>query len=190
MAEARKEAGLTLAEVAGAKLSRTAIHLVEKGATRPSMETLTQIAHQTHKPLSFFLHSAEAPSGFAERLQLQKAGRRLAKVLAAGDPTREPSVQAKVHMVLGQIEEWSGNLERADEHFETAIRILAEVGEPERLRDAHMSYAELLDTRQAVTRSAHHWKIAADIGKLVALGLDWIPANSDSEKRRASTRST
>jgi transcriptional regulator with XRE-family HTH domain len=188
VAEARKDAGLTLAEVAGSKLSRTAIHLVEKGVTRPSMDTLTHIARQTHKPLSFFLHSAEVPSGFADRGQLQKAARRLATVLAAREETREPSAQAKVHMVLGQIEEWCGNVERADQHFESAIRILSKFGQPDLVRDAHMNYAELLETRQAITRAAHHWKVAADIGKLMALGLDWIPAGSESAKQRAADR--
>jgi transcriptional regulator with XRE-family HTH domain len=52
VADARKEAGLTLAEVARGKVSRTAIHLIEKGRALPSMETLEHIAEQTHKPLS------------------------------------------------------------------------------------------------------------------------------------------
>lgn len=190
VAEARKEAGLTLAQVAGDELSRAAIHLVEKGVTRPSIETLRQIARQTRKPLSFFLHDSEELSPFAEKGQLQKANRNLAKALAAGEAGREPSVQAKVHMVLGQIEEWCGNVRRADAHFDTAIRILAGTRQPEQLRDAHMAYAELLNARQAVAGAAHHWKLAAEIGKLMALGLDLRPAANGSAKHRAGARAT
>src|SRR5712692_7684342 len=42
--QARREAHMTLAQVAAGKLTRTAIHLIEKGRTRPSMETLQLIA--------------------------------------------------------------------------------------------------------------------------------------------------
>src|SRR5713226_8328583 len=95
--QARREAGLTLAEVAGGELSRTAIHLIEKGLARPSMETLEHIAHQTGKPMIFFLPSPEDPSAlFADLNDLQKAKGYLAKALAAGQAKREPSVQAEV----------------------------------------------------------------------------------------------
>src|SRR5712691_3732120 len=60
--EARREAKLTLAQVAGDKLSRTAIHLIEKGRTRPSLETLQQIARQTRKPIEFFLTPDSPPA--------------------------------------------------------------------------------------------------------------------------------
>ena len=39
---------------------------------------------------------------------------------------------------------------------------------PELLRDAHMSYAELLEGRQYIAAAAHHWKLAAEICKLAA----------------------
>src|SRR5437660_4848420 len=63
--QARREARLTLAQVAGGKLTRTAIHLIEKGRTRPSMETLQQIARQTHKPIEYFLNP-DAPAALTE----------------------------------------------------------------------------------------------------------------------------
>src|ERR1700736_71120 len=65
--QARREARLTLAQVAGDKLTRTAIHLIEKGRTRPSMETLQQIARQTRKPLDFFLLDPQAPPAMTAR---------------------------------------------------------------------------------------------------------------------------
>ena len=45
--QARIEAGLTLAQVAGDEVSRTFIHLVEHGRSRPSKETLALIAKRT-----------------------------------------------------------------------------------------------------------------------------------------------
>lgn len=184
IAQARKEAGLTLAQVAGDKLSRTAIHLVERGRTRPSMETLRQIAHQTRKPLGFFLLGAEEAQ-IAQTEQLQRANRVLAKAFAAGEATRDPIAQAKVYMVLGQIDEWCGDFRKADEQFERAIRFLSEVREATHLRDAHMAYAELLEARQQVAMAANQWKAAADLGKLIALGLA-PSAPGERRKRRVS----
>lgn len=179
IAQARKEAGLTLAQVAGDKLSRTAIHLVERGRTRPSMETLKHIAQQTRKPVGFFLLGAEEAQ-IAQAEQLQKANRVLAKAFAAGEAIRDPIVQAKIYMVLGQIDEWCSDFRKADEQFERAIRLLSDVSEATHLRDAHMAYAELLETRQQVATAASHWKAAADLGKLIALGL----APAVTEQRR------
>ncbi len=53
--KARLEAGLTLAEVGGALVSRTAIYLIETGRTRPTIETLEQIAAKTNRPVDFFV---------------------------------------------------------------------------------------------------------------------------------------
>lgn len=55
MREARVEAGLSLAQVAGADLTRAAIHLIETGRARPSLPTLELIARRTGRPLSFFM---------------------------------------------------------------------------------------------------------------------------------------
>src|SRR6266851_4092248 len=173
VAQARREAGLTLAQVADGKLSRTAIHFIEKGITRPSMQTLRQIASQTKKPLSFFLRAPEGLSPFSERVRLQRAKRYLAEAFAAGEATREPSTQAKVYLLLGQIEELCGNSRGADAEVQKAIRILTELGSTDLLRDAHMAYAELLEARQDVALAARHWKQAAEIGKLEALGFEW-----------------
>ena len=71
--QARREARLTLAQVANGQLTRTAIHLIEKGRTRPSMETLEQIARQTRKPIEFFLD--QDPSAALSERQVQQIGR-------------------------------------------------------------------------------------------------------------------
>lgn len=62
--QARLDAGLSLAQVAAGHLTRNAIHLVESGRSRPSMETLQLIADRTGRPLDFFL--AEAPNAATE----------------------------------------------------------------------------------------------------------------------------
>jgi len=183
VAEARKEAGLSLAEVAKGRLSRTAIHLIEKGTSRPSLETLKHIAQQTGKPLSFFLNGAKSRSPFMEMTQLLRAKNDLSEALAAGEANRERSVQAKVCMVLGQVEEWCGNVAGADEQFATAIQILERLGKPVLLRDAHMTYAELLESRLAISAAAHHWKLAAEIGKLASVMIDSNPRNATIDGR-------
>jgi transcriptional regulator with XRE-family HTH domain len=53
--QARLEAGLSLAQVAAGKVSRTAIYYVEIGRTLPSLETLQLIARQTQKPIEYFV---------------------------------------------------------------------------------------------------------------------------------------
>ena len=59
--EARREAGLSLAQLAKADVSRTFIHFVEKGKARPSKQVLVLIARRTGKPISYFL--AQPPTG-------------------------------------------------------------------------------------------------------------------------------
>ena len=64
---ARVDAGLTLAQVAGDDVSRTFIHLVENGRSRPSRQVLDLIARRTGKPVSYFIQStAEEASSNSE----------------------------------------------------------------------------------------------------------------------------
>jgi len=53
--EARLEAGLSLAQLAGDDVSRTFIHFIEHGRSRPSKSVLALIARRTGKPVSYFL---------------------------------------------------------------------------------------------------------------------------------------
>jgi transcriptional regulator with XRE-family HTH domain len=66
--QARLEAGLSLAQVAAGKVTRTAIYFIETGRTSPSRETLRLIARRTHKPIAYFLDMsaalAEPPEAF------------------------------------------------------------------------------------------------------------------------------
>src|SRR5258708_31583589 len=73
--QARKEAGLSLAEEAGEEISRTAIHLIEHGRIKPSLETLQQISRQTRKPMDFFLVSDDAAEARPTPPQVQELER-------------------------------------------------------------------------------------------------------------------
>jgi len=53
--EARLQAGLSLAQIAGDDVSRTFIHFVERGRSRPSRSVLALIARRTGKPISYFM---------------------------------------------------------------------------------------------------------------------------------------
>jgi tetratricopeptide (TPR) repeat protein len=64
--QARREAGLSLAQVGKGHVTAPAIYLIETGRTRPSLPTLEHIAHRTGKPVEFFL--AE-PGGVSDESQ-------------------------------------------------------------------------------------------------------------------------
>src|SRR5712692_2959871 len=109
--QARREARLTLAQVAGGTVTRTAIHLVEKGRTRPSMETLQQIARQTRKPIEFFLTSDSPPALTERQAQLRElerltAVRELQSVVNLGSSLLEQEWSAEdeavIHFSIGQ----------------------------------------------------------------------------------------
>ncbi len=87
--QARLEAGLSLGQVAGDQISRTAIYFVETGKAKPSMETLRLIAERTGRPLEFFLAESEAEdAGVAARtaeVERLIAMNDLAGTVAAGE---------------------------------------------------------------------------------------------------------
>jgi tetratricopeptide (TPR) repeat protein len=101
--------------------------------------------------------------------------------LDEGESSGERIVQAEAHVRLGQLEEREGNQRLCDDHLETAVRMLEGLNMPERLRDAHMDYAELLEARQDIAAALQHWKRAAEIGKAAALGIKLTRAASSRE---------
>jgi len=70
--QARVEAGLSLADVAGNDVSRTFIHFVEQGRSKPSSAVLRVIARRTGKPMSYFIRdplaTATTDLGLADEL--------------------------------------------------------------------------------------------------------------------------
>ena len=79
--QARKDAGLSLAQVANGAVSRTAIYFVETGKAKPSIETLKLIAERTGRPLDYFLAkpSTMEPRSTARTLEVEL-------LLATNDP--------------------------------------------------------------------------------------------------------
>jgi tetratricopeptide (TPR) repeat protein/DNA-binding XRE family transcriptional regulator len=78
--QARSDAGLSLAQVAGSEISRTAIYFVETGKAKPSMETLKLIAERTGRPLDYFL---SRPSTLEARSSANTA--ELERLVVTGD---------------------------------------------------------------------------------------------------------
>jgi tetratricopeptide (TPR) repeat protein len=105
--------------------------------------------------------------------QLTEAMEYLLQATDAGETTGERIVQAEARVLIGQVEERNGNMPLADGHFQAAIRIFEELRMPDRLRDAHMEYAELLEARSDLVGALRHWKQGAEIGRIAALGLPW-----------------
>lgn len=89
----------------------------------------------------------------------------------AGTALGERIVLSSVQSRLGRIEEQMGNPRVADGHFLRAIETLADLKMPDRLRDCHMEYAQVLDDRGEVRAAARHWRAAAEIGKSAAVGI-------------------
>lgn len=58
--QARMEAGLTQRQVCGTEITRNMLSLIENGTASPSVATLTYLAKQLDKPVSYFLEEAAA----------------------------------------------------------------------------------------------------------------------------------
>jgi tetratricopeptide (TPR) repeat protein len=80
--QARLEAKLSLAQVAAGQVSRTAVHHIENGRTKPSLETLRLIARQTRKPIEYFLL---APDAHPELTQANEDLRKLERLTSVRD---------------------------------------------------------------------------------------------------------
>ena len=118
------------------------------------------------------------------RDDLDGAAEFLRQALESSEATGEQIVFADAHALLGELEESRGNSAATDEHFETAISTLDRLRLPDRLRDSHMKFAEILDARGEQARAAGHWKLAAQIGKLA---LGGVKQESPGLVRKAAT---
>lgn len=106
--QARLEAGLSLGQVAGTEISRTAIYFVETGKAKPSMETLKLIASRTGRPLDFFLSrpSTMEPRSSAGTIEIERlvvAGDHAAALNAAEGllaVERDPEIAARIKFLM------------------------------------------------------------------------------------------
>ena len=130
---ARKEAGLSLAQVANGAVSRTAIYFVEVGKAKPSMETLRLIAERTGRPLDYFLAEPSTleprSSGMTSEIEHLLATGDLEAAVKAGyalleqKPDRETAARIKHlvahgHLRLAQAGQGRALAASAREHFE------------------------------------------------------------------------
>lgn len=105
-----------------------------------------------------------------QRGQIAEAKQYLMEAMDVSEAVDEKVVSANVQYLLGKVEESQGQPHLADEHFDTAIRILESLEMPDRLLDCHMEYAKLLERRGDLSSAAQHWKLAAEFGNLARKG--------------------
>src|ERR1700682_566611 len=116
--------------------------------------------------------------------RLEEARGYLEQAVQAGEAAGERGCLAQVHVLQAQLDEMLDKTQAADQHFEAAIQILGELEMPNRLRDCHMAYANMLEARGELSVAARHWKLAAEIGKAATLGV--AIHRQESEARSAS----
>ena len=121
------------------------------------------------------------------RGELSEAEAFLLQALDVAEAIPERVVAASARVLLGKLGERQGNPALADDQFAIAIRILEELGMPDRLRDAHMEYAEVLDAREDIASGARHWKVAAEIAKTASLGISWSGSAAAERESLAPT---
>lgn len=135
--QARLEAGLSLAEVAGQHVSRTAIHLIEHDRVKPSMETLQQIARRTRKPLEFFLSPDEgalpAPQGELVALEQLALTRKFDEVVENGNRLLhhqwDSGSLSTIHFLIGEAHCRSVRPREAIVHLQKARELFATLGD-------------------------------------------------------------
>ena len=102
---------------------------------------------------------------YLRRRDLAVASEFLRQALESADATGEHIVFAEAHALLGELEEARADTAASDANFATALEALGKLRMPDRLRDCHMKYAEILEARGEEARAAGHWKQAAQLGK-------------------------
>lgn len=131
--QARLRAGLSLAQVAGAELTRQAVHLIETGKVQPSARSLQLIARRLGVPAHTFLaESAEGEPAQRRAAELERLCERqryadvveLAHRMLVGDPATQTEAVARLYLgralaQLGRADEALGHLRRARRLFET-----------------------------------------------------------------------
>jgi tetratricopeptide (TPR) repeat protein len=136
VAEARAASHLSLAQLGAPHLTRAAIHRIEKGLSRPSLRSLSQIAERTGKPLSFFLPTADSwPRSPSLELERLVAEARFDEAVAYGGRLLEEEalpggVVATIRYWLAEAHVRLNKPEVALELLASAIPALEEQGDP------------------------------------------------------------
>jgi HTH-type transcriptional regulator, quorum sensing regulator NprR len=132
--QARKESGLSLAQVGKGMVTAPAIYLIETGRTRPSLPTLEHIARRTGKSVEYFLadqsgNTDETKTGLVE-LEATVAEGRFAEAVALGEQLLKLGssahrlgqirfLLAQAHLQLGKPDPAVSLLREAHAHFES-----------------------------------------------------------------------
>jgi len=105
--EARLEAGLSLAQLAGDDVSRTFIHFIEHGRSRPSKSVLALIARRTRKPMSYFLEQAavDQQSGEDLAVDLIRVARRVSRAVPANPDKVDRETLKLIELTIRQAAE-------------------------------------------------------------------------------------
>jgi tetratricopeptide (TPR) repeat protein len=141
--QARLDARLSMAQVAGAEMTRQAIFLIEAGKVRPSMRTLELIASRTGKPVRHFLRKPEpsaqrsghpAPDARVEELEALCLQQKFGEAIALGLPLLEhelaPAVEAHVRLYVGQALVRSMRPDEGLDHLRRAQALLEKEPDP------------------------------------------------------------
>ena len=121
--------------------------------------------------------------------RLEEARRYLNEALEAGEVFGERIVLTEARVLLGRLDEEVGNRGSADDHFLEAIRILDGLEMPNRLRDCHMAYAQVLEDRGDLRGAIQHLRLAAEIAKAAALGIPSVRQDDQTSVLREQGQS-
>jgi tetratricopeptide (TPR) repeat protein len=136
--QAREEAGLSLAEVAGTELTRQVVHLYEMGKARPSRRSLLIVSERLGRTPESFMRPV-SPTGEPERAALDELERLIQAheyelVLEQALPPLEGPLsevaRASFHRFAGQALLQLNRLADAIPHLRTAVRLAETGGNP------------------------------------------------------------
>jgi tetratricopeptide (TPR) repeat protein/DNA-binding XRE family transcriptional regulator len=136
--QARLEAGLSLGQVAGTEISRTAIYFVETGKAKPSIETLKLIAARTGRPLDYFLSN---PSTMEPRATAGTA--EVERLITTGDPAG--AIGAGQRLLAGE----------SDADIAARIKFL--------MATAHLRLAQPVQARRLASGARSHFEQSGDL---------------------------
>jgi tetratricopeptide (TPR) repeat protein len=179
---ARKEAGLSLAQVGKGHVTAPAIFLIETGRTRPSLPTLEHIAQRTGKPVEFFLadpagtmdetHDGllelEAVIGEGRYTDAIALGERLLGLSSAAHQLGKIRyLLAQAHLQLGKPDLATDLLHQAHAHFESV--------------DDRLMLAECLGSEASIAYMTHKpdAKLLAERALAVLRGLNQVPPTTE-----------
>jgi tetratricopeptide (TPR) repeat protein len=155
-AKARKAAGLSLRALAAGQISANALHLIERGESRPTLSTLRLIAKGTGQPIEYFLAPGQSAS-LAGELQRERRNE-LEEVEVALSQERFPDV---VNLVAQMLDGMSPGHDRALAQFYAA--------------QAHIRQAQPELARPLLEAAMSHFEAQTDASMVVEC-LDWYAA--------------